>query len=67
MISSLDKLECTDKFNNLGGTMGAEGEEAWRARVCCARAKFTELVPVLMSMGASLKVKGKTYGPVFSQ
>ena len=40
---------------------GGEAEEASRARVRCAWAKFRELAPVLTSRGASLKVKGKVY------
>jgi hypothetical protein len=57
------KLECVDKFRYLGDTIGAGGgaEEASRARVRSAWAKFKELTPVLTSRGASLKVKGKVY------
>jgi len=36
-------------------------EEASRARVRCAWAKFRELAPILTSRGASLKVKGQIY------
>jgi len=51
------KVECVDKFCYLGDTIGAGGgaEEAVRARVRCAWAKFKELAPVLTSRGASLK------------
>ena len=40
-----------------GSTGGAE--EASRARVRCAWAKFRELSPLLTASGASLKIKGK--------
>jgi len=38
MTSSLDKMECVDKFCYLGDLIGAGGgtEETSRARVCCA-------------------------------
>jgi len=36
-------------------------EEASRARVRCAWAKFQELVPLLTSRGASFKVNGQVY------
>ena len=36
-------------------------EEASRARVRCAWAKFRELAPVLTPRGASIKVKGRVY------
>ena len=57
------KLACVDKFCYLGDMIGAGGgaEEASRARVRCAWAKFRELAPVLTSRGASMKVKGKVY------
>ena len=56
-------LECVDKFCYLGDMIAAGGgaEEASRARVRCAWAKFRELAPILTSRGASLKVKGKIY------
>ena len=38
---------------------GCGAEEAVRARVSCAWAKFKELTPVLTFRGVSLKVKGK--------
>ena len=40
---------------------GGGAEEASRARVRCAWAKFRELAPVLTSRGASIKVKGRVY------
>jgi len=63
MISSLDKLEFMDKFCYLEDFISAGGgaEEASRARVRCAWAKFRELAPLLTSRGTSLKVKGKVY------
>ena len=56
-------LECVDKFCYLGDMIAAGGgaEEASRARVRCAWAKFKELAPILTSRGASLKVKGRVY------
>ena len=58
-----DKLECVDKFCYLGDMIGAGGgaEEASRARVRCAWGKFNELLPILTTRGASLKLKGKIY------
>ena len=43
------KLECVPKFCYLGDTLGAGGgvEEAAKARVRCAWAKFKELSPIL--------------------
>ena len=42
------KLECEPKFCHLGDTLGAGGvDEAARARVQCALAKFKELLPIL--------------------
>jgi hypothetical protein len=57
------KLEGVKKFCYLGDMIGAGGgvEEASRARVRCAWAKFRELSPILTARGASLKVKGKVY------
>jgi len=57
------KLEGVEKFCYLGDMIGAGGgvEEASRARVRCAWAKFRELSPILTARGASLKVKGKVY------
>ena len=40
---------------------GRGSEEAARARVRCAWAKFKELSPILTARGASLEVKGKIY------
>ena len=40
---------------------GGGAEEASRARVRCAWAKFRELASILTSRGASMKVKGKVY------
>ena len=55
------KLECVPKFCYLGDTLGAGGgvEEAARARVRCAWAKFKELSPILTARGASYRIKGK--------
>ena len=49
------KLECVPTFCYLGDTLGAGGgvEEATRARVRCAWAKFKELSPILTALGAS--------------
>ena len=57
------KLECVSKFCYLGDTLGAGGgvEEAARARVRCAWAKFKELSPILTAWGASYHIKGKIY------
>jgi len=56
-------MECVNKFRHLGDMIGTDGgaEEASRARVRSAWAKFKELTPVLTARGASLKVKGKVY------
>ena len=56
-------VECVEKFCYLGDMIGCGGgaEEASRARVRCARAKFRELSPLLTARGTSLKVKGKLY------
>ena len=55
------KLECVFKFCYLGDTLGAGGgvEEAAKARVRCAWAKFKELSPILTVWGASYCIKGK--------
>ena len=57
------KLECVPKFCYLGDTLGAEGgvEEAARAGVRCAWAKFKEISPILTARGASYRIKGKIY------
>ena len=57
------ELECVPKFCYLGDTLGAGGgvEEAARARVRCAWAKFKELSPILTAWGASYRIKGKIY------
>ena len=56
-------LVVVDRFCDLGDVIGAGGgaEEASRARVRCAWAKFRELAPILTSRGASLRMKGKIY------
>src|ERR1700755_1816350 len=56
-------LEVVDRFCCLGDVIGAGGgaEDASRARVRRAWAKFRELAPILTSRGASLKLKGKIY------
>ena len=53
------KLECVSKFCYLGDTLGAGGgvEEAARARVRCAWAKFKELSLILTARGASYRIK----------
>ena len=57
------KLECVPKFCYLGDTLGAGGgvDEAARARVRCAWAKFKELLPILTARGASHRTKGKIF------
>jgi hypothetical protein len=42
-LGNADKLECVDRFFYLGDMIGAGGgvEDASRARVCCAWAKFS--------------------------
>ena len=57
------KVESVTKFCYLGDTLGAGGgvEEAARARVRSAWAKFKELSPILTTRGASYHVKGKVY------
>ena len=62
-LGNSQNLECVGKFCYLGDVLAAGGgaEEASRARVRCAWAKFRELAPILTSRGASLKVKGKIY------
>ena len=57
------KLECVPKFCYLGDTLGAGGgvDEAARARVRCAWAKFKELSPILTARGASHRMKGKIF------
>lgn len=56
-------LEVVDRFCYLGDVIGAGGgvQEASKARVKCAWAKFRELEPILTCRGASLKTKGKIY------
>jgi len=61
IISLLDNLYCAEKFCYLGDWIYAAGQAGARAGVHCAWAKFRELVPVLTSRGASLKVKGQVY------
>ena len=55
------KLECVPKFCYLGDKLGVGGdvEEAARARVGCAWAKFRKLSPILTACGASYHIKGK--------
>jgi hypothetical protein len=56
-------LEIVDRFCYLGDMIseGGGAEEASRARVQCAWAKFRELMPILTARGASLKLKGRIY------
>ena len=53
------KLECVPKFCYLGDTLGVGRgvEEAARARVRCACAKFKELSLILTARGASYHMK----------
>ena len=62
-MNSGEKIEFVGKFCYLGDTIGSAGgaEEASRARVRYAWAKFRELSPLLTARGASLKIKGKLY------
>ena len=55
------KLECVPKVCYLSDTFGAGGgvEEAARARVRCAWAKFKELSLILTAHGASYNIEGK--------
>ena len=56
------KLECVPKFCYLGNTLGVGGvEEAARARVRCAWAKFKELPPTLTARVASYRIERKIY------
>ena len=57
------KLECVPKFCYLGDTLGAGGgaDEAARARVRCAWAKFKELSPILTARGTSYYIRGKIF------
>ena len=57
------KLECVPKFCYLGDTLGkgAGVDEAARARMRCAWAKFKELSPILTARGASHHMKGKIF------
>ena len=59
----LKEVVIVPKFCYLGDTLGAAGgvEEAARARVRCAWAKFKELSPILAARGASYRIKGKIY------
>ena len=63
LLGDDQSLDCVDKFCYLGDMIAAGGgaEEASRARVRSAWAKFRDLAPILTSRGASLKVKGKVY------
>ena len=55
------KLECVPKFCYLGDTLGARGgvEEAARARVRCAWAKFQGVISYPDSLGCIIPHKGK--------
>ena len=63
VLEGENTLEVVDRFCYLGDVIGARGgaEEASRARIRCAWAKFRELAPILTSRGASLRMKGKIY------
>ena len=58
------KLECVPRFFYLSNTLGAGRgvEEAARARMRCAWAKFKELCPILTAHGASYRIKVKSSG-----
>ena len=62
-IGQNDKLECMEKFCYLGDRIGSGrgAEEASRARVRCACAKFRKLSPILTARGACLIVEEKIY------
>ena len=53
------KVECVPKFCYMGDTLGSGGgvEEAARARVRCAWAKFKELSLISTARGASYRIK----------
>ena len=58
------KLECVLKFCYLSDTLGEGMDEAARAKVRCAWAKFKELSPILTAhgpRGASYERKGKIF------
>jgi len=61
MITSLDTLECVDKFCYLGNLIGAGGgvEETSRARVGLRWSWQRSWAIVLTSRGAFVKVKEK--------
>jgi len=61
LLGDGQKLESAEKFCYLGDVIGAGGgaEEAARARVRSAWAKFRELAIVMTSRRAYLKVQGK--------
>jgi len=61
LISSLDKLECIDMFYYL-----VLVDQQKRRQELEAWAEFRELASVLMSRGASFKVKGKVYRAIRS-
>ena len=56
-------MKCVPKFCYLGYTLGAGRgvEEAARARVRCAWAKFKEFSLIMTARGASYCIKGKIY------
>ena len=54
------KLECLPKFCYFGDTLGVGGgEEAARAKVRCAWAKFKKLSPILTIHEAAYHINGK--------
>jgi hypothetical protein len=63
VLSQGVELERVEKFCYLGDMLGANGgaEEAVRMRVRCAWAKFRQLIPVLTTRGASLRLRGRIY------
>jgi hypothetical protein len=67
VLGDAGKLECVDSFCYLGDMLDAGGgvEDVTKNRVKCARGKFRELIPILITRGASLRVKVKYIGPVF--
>jgi len=58
MISSMDKLECIDKFCYLGDLRRGR-------RGIASKCTYSTGLPVLTSRGVSLKVKGKASRPEF--
>jgi hypothetical protein len=62
-LDNTESVELVNKFCYLGDMLGRGGgvEEASRARVKCAWAKFNDLSPILTARGYPLRLKGKIY------